>query len=197
MIARKVKPGILELIDAKSADEVESYTLLEITDKDAYLLLSSSKNFSSDGSVTTITYASGDNTDKMFKAIAQKHKEANPTNFIDVSKKYTLGKDVTIEGTSLLLRDPKTHVIKVAYRKTTNSKEGNINRLFVDNATRDKFFNDVRVGKRFKTLGKYELDSSDFDAYSKWSNYMNESYFKILNIIARNKAIARGKKDEL
>ena len=88
MIARKIKPGVLEIIDAKSQDEVESYALLDITDKDAYLLLTSTKKFSKDGNVTTITYENGDETDKMFKAIAKKHKEENPTNFIDVSKKY-------------------------------------------------------------------------------------------------------------
>ena len=42
MIARKIKPGILEIIDVSSQDEIESYTLLEISDKDAYLLLASS-----------------------------------------------------------------------------------------------------------------------------------------------------------
>ncbi len=187
MIARKVKPGVLELIDVDSIDEVESYTLLEVTDKDAYLLLASSKNFSSQDKVTTINYESGDNTDKMFKAIAQKHKEENPTNFVDVSKKYYLDKDVHIEGTSVLLRNPKNHTIKVARRSTTNSKEGNINRLFVDNVTRDRFFNDVRVSKRFKTSNKYELDTQDYDKYVYWSNYMNESYFRILNMIRRGK----------
>ena len=182
MIARKIKPGVLEIIDAKSQDEVESYALLDITDKDAYLLLTSTKKFSKDGNVTTITY--GDETDKMFKAIAKKHKEENPTNFIDVSKKYKVGEDVIIPGTSLFIRDPKTHVIKVCYRKTANSKIGNINRLFVDNKVRDDFFNDVRVSKRhMQNPNKWELDTQDAKAYAYWSNYMNEQYFKIMSKI--------------
>ena len=186
MIARKIKPGVLELLDINSIEEVESYTLLEVTDKDAYLLLASSKNFSTDGNVTTINYESGDKTDKMFKAIAQKHKEENPTNFIDVSKKYYLGSDIYIEGTSILHRDPKTHVIKVAYRKTTKSKEGSINRLFIDNATRDRFFRDAKNSVKFLETGRYELDTRDYDKYVYWSNYMNEAYFRIMTFIKKD-----------
>ena len=182
MIARKIKPGILEIIDVQSEDELESYSLLEISDKDAYLLLASTKYFNREGNVTTITYENGDNTDKMFKAIAQKHKENNPTNFLDVSKKYTIDEDVMIPGTSVLLRDPKEHVIKVCRRTTTNSKIGNINRLFIDNATRDNFFFDVKHSTRFKNMNKYELDSTD-KKYAYWSDYMNQQYCKIMRTI--------------
>ena len=118
----------------------------------------------------------------MFKAIAQKHKEDNPTNFVDVSKKYTIGEDVIIPGTSILLRDPKTHVIKVCRRTTTNYKIGNINRLFVDDVTRDRFFKDVRSGERFKKTNKYELDTTS-QKYAYWSDYMNQEYFRIMRAI--------------
>lgn len=178
MIARKVKPGVLEIIDVSSQDEIESYTLLEISDKDAYLLLASSKGFNKDGNITTINYDNGDSTDKMFKAIAQKHKESNPDNFIDVSKKYSID-DINIDGTSILLRDPKTHTIRVCYRKTTNSKEGNINRLFISNATRDRFFKCVNKTTNHERTGKYQLTSKDED-YAYWSNFMNNEYLSII-----------------
>lgn len=186
MIARKIKPGILEIIDVKSQDEIESYTLLEISDKDAYLLATSANTLSKDGNTVTICYTNGDEVDKMFKAIANKHQEENSDNFIDVSKKYTLDKDVKIPGTSLLLRDAKNHIIKVAYRKTTNSKEGNINRLFVTNDIRDKFFNDVRVSKRHLETNKWELDTRS-KAYAYWSSYMNREYLRIIDSIKAEK----------
>ena len=187
MIARKVKPGILEIIDVKSQDEIESYTLLEISDKDAYLLATSANTFSKDGNTVTICYTNGDDVDKMFKAIANKHQEENSENFIDVSKKYTLDKDIKIPGTSLLLRDAKNHIIKVAYRKTTNSKEGNINRLFVTNDIRDKFFDDVRVSKRHQANPtKWELDTQS-KAYAYWSSYMNREYLRIVDSIKLGK----------
>ena len=195
MIARKVKPGILEIIDVKSQDEIESYTLLEISDKDAYLLATSAKTFNKEGNIVTINYDSGDDTDQMFKAIANKHKEDNKDNFVDVSKKYVLDKDIIISGTSLLLRDPKTHVIKVAYRKTTNSKEGNINRLFVDNAIRDKFFNDVRKSKRHaQNPKKWELDTQDSKEYAYWSDYMNKEYLHIITTIKESKGVDNASK---
>jgi len=190
MIARKVKPGILEIIDVKSQDEIESYTLLEISDKDAYLLATSVKQLSKDGNVVTINYESGDDTDSMFKAIANKHKQENSENFIDVSKKYIINEDVIIPGTSVLLRDAKKHVIRVCKRTTTNSKEGNVNRLFVDNETRDRFFNDVRVSKRhLQNPNKWELDTQNEKEYAFWSNYMNIQYLNILSVIKKNKDV--------
>ena len=197
MIARKIKPGILEIIDVKSQDEIESYTLLEISDKDAYLLATSANTISKDGNTVTICYTNGDEVDKMFKAIANKHKEDNKDNFIDVSKKYMLDRDVCVKGTSLLLRDAKEHVIKVAYRKTTNSKEGNINRLFIDNETRDKFFNDVRNTKRHKeNPNKWELDTQNNKEYAYWSRFMNREYISIIDNIDNKKELNRGKQHE-
>lgn len=197
MIARKVKPGVLEIIDVKSRDEIESYTLLEISDKDAYLLATSAKEFNKEGNVVTINYTNGDDVDSMFKAIAGKHKEENKENFIDVSKKYELGKDVNVPGTSLLLRDVKNHIIRVAYRKTSNSKEGNINRLFVTNEIRDKFFDDVRVSKRHKANpNKWELDTQNNKEYAFWSSFMNREYIDIITNMENKKELKRGTKHE-
>ena len=181
MIARKIKPGVLQIIDTTSQNEIESYTLLEVSDKDAYLLLASSKEFNKEGNITTITYDSGDDTDKMFKAIAQKHKETNADNFIDVSKKYSID-DIKIEGTSVLLRDPKKHTIKVCYRKTTNSKEGTINRLFISNTTRDKFFKDANKSKLHAETNAYAIDTRE-DCYAYWSTFMNNEYLAIMKTI--------------
>lgn len=187
MIARKVKPGILEIIDVKSQDEIESYTLVEISDKDAYLLATSAKQFSKDGNIVTINYDSDDDTDKMFKAIVGKHKKENKGNFTDVSKKYIIDKDVIIPGTSILLRDVKNHVIKVCRRATTNSKEGNINRLFISDSIRDKFFKEIARCKRYLQTNKWELDTQDEEIYNSWSAYMNNQYLEIMKVIKNNK----------
>ena len=188
MIARKVKPGVLEIIDVQSQDELESYTLLELSDKDAYLLATSAKQFTKDGHVVTINYESGDETDSMFKALAHHHQETNSKNFIDEMKKYVIDKDVMIPGTSLLIRDIKNGTIKVAYRKNSPSKEGTINRLFVTNKVRDQFFDDVRVCKKHKQdPNTWILDKQDKKAYDYWCNYMNEQYVNILNYIKESK----------
>ena len=183
----------LEIIDIKSQDELESYTLLELSDKDAYLLATSAKQFDKKGNVVTINYQSGDETDSMFKAIAKKHKETNTDNFIDVSKKYTIDKDIVIPGTSVFIRDAKKHVIRVARRTTTNDKEGSINRLFVTNDIRDKFFDDVRKGAIHTANSKvWALDTRDSKEYEYWSKYMNTQYLVIMDKIQGNK---KGKKN--
>lgn len=185
MIVRKVKPGVMQIIDTESVDEVESFTLLDVSGTDAFRLLASSKEFKSEDGVTTIKYTSGDSTDSMFKAIASKHKkvaEEEPTKkaFRDVSKKYQLA-DVKIAGTSVLIRDVKKHTIRVAKRSTTNSTEGNVNRLFITNFERDAFFNEARKSITYRDTNKFMLSYElDKESYANWSNYMNSRYFEIM-----------------
>ena len=180
MIVRKVKPGVMQIIDTEAINEVESFTLLDVSGTDAFRLLASAKQFKSEEGVTTIKYENGDLTDSMFKAIANKHKKDPDKKFVDVSKKYQI-KNVNIGGTSVLIRDVKEHTIRVAKRSTTNSTEGNINRLFVTNFERDAFFDDARKSITYRDTNKFMLDSRlDKDAYERWSAYMNSRYFEIM-----------------
>ena len=184
MIVRKIKPGIIEIIDIDLTKELESYSLVEVSDKDAYLLLTTSKGFKvGENHKTTIEYKSGDDTDKMFKAIVEK-KKGNET-FVDVSKKYSI-EDVNIPGTSVLIRDLEHKKITVARRTTTNDKMGGINRLFVDNKERDLFFDDARRSDFYKTNKKFAITSDDKN-YEKWCNFMNTRYIEIVTQL-ENKA---------
>lgn len=179
MIARRVKVGLIEIVNEDFVNEVESYTLLNVSHEDALRLLFVSENIVKEGNKFVITYEDDDKVSKMYKAIANKHSKDNP-NFLDVSKKY-MGDDTKVPGTSILWRDPNKHVIRVAYRKTSNfNKECSINRLFITNDVRDKFFKDVVKGKRYLSTSKYELDTQDLDVYTKWSNYMNDRYFELV-----------------
>lgn len=189
MIARKVKPGVLEIVDVDLSKEIESHTLIEISDKDAYLLLTTSKGFKvGDNNKTTISFKDGDATDVMFKAIAEKHKKEEGRTFLDVSKKYNVD-DVKIEGTSVLIRDVENRIIRVARRETTNCKQGSINRLFVTNYERDLFFDCARVSNSFKTTGKFMLDASlDAKDYDTWSAYMNDRYVEIVGQVGQTKS---------
>lgn len=186
MIARKVKPGLLKIINTKFDDTmIESYTLLNVSEEDAFALLKVAKNVRKEDELTfVIEYEDEEVVSKMYKAIANKHKQSNP-DFIDVSIKYDLDMDA-IPGTSVLVRDPEKHTIKVAYRKTTNySTRCNINRLFINNATRDEFFRDVVKGSLYRDYKQYVLSSKDSELYTKWSTYMNDMYFKIIPQLKR------------
>lgn len=188
MIARKVKPGVLKIINQPfDQNRIESYTLLNIDDRDALLLLyASSMPIKEDNQTFIITYGDGDLVDKMFKAIANKHSKSNP-DFMDVSIRYELDMDA-IPGTSVLIRDPEKQTIKIAYRKTSNfSKACNINRLFVDNAMRESFFKDAVNGMQYKRYGKFVLGHDDGTMYDKWSSYMNDRYFEIVGQLKSNK----------
>lgn len=182
MIARRVKPGVLKVIN-KPFDEsmIESYTLLNVDDHDALALIFASNDvIKEDESTFVIKYDDGELVSKMYKAIANKHKQSNP-DFIDVSVRYELEMDA-IPGTSVLVRDPEKQQIKVAYRKSTNfSKACNINRLFVNNAQRDAFFKDVVKGSYYKKTEKFVLSSEDREMYTKWSTFMNDRYFEIVS----------------
>lgn len=181
MIARKIKPGVLEILDIDLTKELESHTLVEISDKDAYLLLTTSKGFKvGENHKTTISFESGDETDKMFKAIAEKHKKDESRNFVDVSKKYNID-EVNIQGTSVLIRDLENRTIRVGKRETTKSKIGSINRLFVTNFERDAFFDDARKSHTHAKTNKFALNESyDATLFAKWDEYMNNRYIEII-----------------
>ena len=183
MIARRVRPGILKVIN-KPFDKsmIESYTLLNVDASDASALIFAAKNITKEDEYTiSIRYYEDDDlVSQMYKAIAHKHKQNNP-DFIDVSVRYELDMDA-IPGTSVLVRDPEKQTIKVAYRKSTNySKACNINRLFITNAQRDAFFRDVTKGTYYKKTEKFVLSSEDIEMYTKWSVFMNDRYFEIVS----------------
>lgn len=186
MIARRVKPGVLKIINKDDPNLIESYTLLNVDSNDALQLIFASTNLEKEDEETfVIKYEDSDLVSKMYKAIANKHRQNNP-NFIDVSVRYELEMDV-IPGTSVLVRDPEKQTIKVAYRKSTNfSKACNINRLFVTNASRDSFFKDVVKGKFYNRTGKYVLSrEEDPEMYAKWATFMNDRYFEIVSQLKR------------
>ena len=186
MVARRVKPGVIKVINKPFDNSmIESYTLLDVDEHDALSLIFASNTIEKEDENTfVIRYEDDELVSKMYKAIAHKHKESNP-NFIDVSVRYELDMDA-IPGTSVLVRDPEKQTIKVAYRKSTNfSKACNINRLFVNNAQRDAFFKDVVKGSYYKKTEKFVLSSEDREMYSKWSSFMNDRYFEIVSQLKR------------
>lgn len=184
MIARRVKPGLLKIINNHDDNIVESYTMILLNERDTLdLLYSAEPNniVKEDDNTFVITYEDKDQVSTLYKALANKRSKES-SNFVDVSKKYELEFDA-IPGTSVLVRDPEKREIKVAYRKSTNSKVCSINRLFISNEIRDAFFNDVREGRYFRDNGKFILSDEDEFLYGKWSNYMTNRYFKIIKAL--------------
>lgn len=175
IIAQKVKPNKIKLY-RWAFDEIESYSLLKVTVDEAKELIRADK----DGWHNEIIHGVNEYVREVSPAIQKvwldmvaKHKENNP-EFRDVSKKY----GIFMQGTSCLIRDPNTHVIRIAFRPKKD-KLCNINLLYINDEQREQFFNDAHHSLYWKLEKKYGISVEDTAVYSKWSNLMNESYIKL------------------
>ena len=177
MIVRRVKGNIIKITNSEDVCEVESYSFLNMNSDEVLSLLFSSKCIVKEDDSINVFYVANDDADKTFKAIAHKHHANTVRGFIDTNVKYKANFD-EVPGTSVLLRDPEKHTIRVAYRKTKRIDECNINTLLVNNTTRDMFFDCARRSKAHEETGKFVIDSRD-ESYSGWSQYMNDRYIEI------------------
>lgn len=178
MIARRLRTNQI-VIQQGTGSEIESFTLLHLNTEELNALLSCVSDWKQDGEGFKVSHVSvyGDKLDEVFKTIAVEHSKTNP-NFLDVTKKYTS----QISGSSMLIRDPEKHVIKIAWRKGNTCA---INKLIIDNQKREQFFRDAKSCKCFIEKGKYFIDARDEVIYTYWSNYMNRKYIE--NIQGVNK----------
>ena len=174
IIAQKVKPNKIKLY-RWAFDELESYSLLKVSVDEAKELIRADK----DGWHNEIIHGVNEYVREVSPALNKtwldmvaKHKATNP-DFTNVSKTYKL----RIPGTSCLIRDPNTHVIRIAYRK--KDQYCNINLLNIPDTVREKFFSDAHHSLFWKLEKKYGISVEDTKEYSKWSNYMNECYKKL------------------
>lgn len=181
IIAQKIKPNKIKLY-RWAFDEIESYSLLKVSVEEAKDLIRADKDGWHNELIHGVNEYVREVTpaiDAVWKSIVAKHKKDNP-EFMDVSKKYY----INMPGTSCLIRDPNTHVIRIAYRKTLAKKPCNINILYITDNVRDLFFNDAHHSLFWKLEKKYGISVEDEIEYRKWSNYMNTSY---LNNIEKRK----------
>ena len=173
IIGKLIKPCKICMYEVESdGGEVESFSLLKLKLNEFIEIIREALNQNKaiehalDGSIV-VNYSGEDAIHQLWKKLAVEHRQSVPANFVDVSKKFKS----KVPGTSCLVRDAKNHIIKIALRK--GNDDVTINRICIDNDARERFFHDVKTTKRFKTTGKYAMDSSDNTIYSYWSKYMN------------------------
>lgn len=166
MIAQKIKGKKIRLIKEDS-NEIESYTMLHLNADEADKLRQlavDNKVTASDG-VIYITYETKDLVDQYWKELCASHLKDNK----NIAKIYKLD----IEGTSILVRDPSKHIIRIAFKQDNN---GSINKCPISNSIRDAFFADCKRSLSFVDTGKYLLTLLDPKMYEYWSEYMNKVY---------------------
>lgn len=169
MIAQKKKNNLLELY-SPYVNELESFSLLKVSEDEYKLLIDSRDTWERKGDKVFCTYSVTDMTDKIFRKIAKDHKKNNPL-FQDVSKTYTS----SIDGTSMLVRNPKDHIIRIARRKDQSCT---INKLCIDDDVREYFFSMAKRSRYFEKTHKYAIDVENVSWYKYWSKYMNDEYLK-------------------
>ena len=174
IFGKLIKPCKICLYEQKEdGGEIESFSLLKLSlhELAELLKLTSETNveYTLDGAVV-VKYSGNDAIHKRWKDIAVEHSKRSPQDFVDVSAQFKS----QIPGTSVLIRDPKKHIIRIA--KRDGNDENTINRICIGNDIREKFFSDSKLCTMFKTLGKYAIDTRDLDTYKFWSKYMNSSF---------------------
>lgn len=174
LIGKLIKPCKIVIYEQQEdGSEVESFTMLKLSLAEAYQLLQSAgyenEELMLDNSIV-IKYSGNDQTHQLWKDLAVNHCKENPKDFFDVSKKF----DTKIPGSSCLVRDAKNHIIRIAKRE--GNDEVTINRLCIDDTTRERFFADSKRCTMFKTMKKYAIDTQDLEIYTYWSKYMNSMF---------------------
>lgn len=181
LIGKLIKPCKICLYETrKDGGEIESFSLLKLSMKEFGELFAKAIELKKvieyplDDSIV-IQYSGNDEIHQLWKELSVEHKKVNPANFVDVSAQFTS----KITGTSCLIRDPKNHIIRIAYRN--GDDKVTINRVCIDNEIRERFFNDVKTTKRYFKTKKYAMDTEDLNVYSYWSKYMNTSFIAQYN----------------
>lgn len=175
MIAQRKKPNILTIYQ-NSVNSIESFSFLHINVSELKALITAEVDnewqSNSDGSLF-VTYRSGDDIDKAFNKIAVAHISKN----LPLSKsKYTWNLN---DGTSMLIRDPKNNIIRIAYRDS--NALCNFNKCYINNEVRERFFQHAKRSNYFSKNHKYAIDLSNAEYYESWSHYMDE-LFKLRTI---------------
>ena len=106
---------------------------------------------------------------KQFNACVKVGKERGQFEMAP-NKKYISN----IPGTSVLLRDKKKLVIRIAFRKNNNTTE--INRVCISNAMREEFFATVKQTHGRPVTGNYCLYAEDGEPFRYWAEMMDKIY---------------------
>ena len=174
MTVQKIKKNIAILYIDDSNTELESFSLLHLNEEESVNILKAAKinpGIVDLGSTKIeFDYTAGDDFDKLFKAIALKHEKENYYFYRDTNKKFT----PNIDGTSMLVRDVKNKIIYIGFRDNYNSC--NINKIYIPNSIREKFFSDTKKCSYLQKFNKYAISHDDMDYYTKWCGFMNEAF---------------------
>lgn len=179
MFARKLKNNVIEIVNKESQNELLSYTFIpNLSKEDAVALIFAAPNIKSVGDgILTITYQNEDTVNKMFKAIVLAYSKKEGNEVDKALLPQSIHMDInSVPGQSVLIRDPSKQTITIALRKTTNSTQLGINRVFISDQVANAFFKDAKKGQRYREDHKFIIDSRDENLYRNWGTYIDQIY---------------------
>jgi hypothetical protein len=171
-VVRRVKNKQMAIHKA-TGSEIESFTLLFLTNEEANALLALGEwTLVEKGHYFIISYESNDALDTLYKSIAMDHKKRNP-EFIGVDKTYTSN----LIGSSELIRNIKDGTIKII-RNSDQGVNCGVNKLVISDDIREHFWNACKISIYHKETGKWGIDIRNPEIYRPWSDYMNKKYLE-------------------
>lgn len=109
------------------------------------------------------------------------------TAFFDIAKNHiskSTRKEVSkkvqsdVPGTSCLIRSANKTYIQIGFRKGANHTQ--LNRVCIDNFTREKFFDDCRYTDDPLATTYYKIRAG-YKCFDYWSNFMDKEYERQIN----------------
>lgn len=189
MLAKLEKENTINLI-SESCDEIESFTLLHLTDAETLELLSVATDVNKQSNIITINMT--EEVNNLWKKFAKNHNIYSGTP--NVTLKYLIEGNINKNNpnpeTSVLIRNPKTHIIVSGRRGKFDSKEMcHINKLYISNEIRNKWWEESLHSKlsheraKMKNMfnQRFAVDLRDEELYNRWSKYMDRQYLKNTN----------------
>lgn len=179
MLAKRVKGNQIKIQYAQNRlGEIESYTLLDLTEEELRKLLKASKNNYHDveKQMWIISTLNDQPVVDAWLEIAHNHQLKSKSFNGDVNKKYT----APYKAKAYLFRDQDRHIIKFHLVKPEDGdKKCSINVLAIEQHVVDIYLKQVRQSESYKELGKcFIVAEYDERLYHLWANYMNKQYFE-------------------
>ena len=188
MLAKLEKENKINLIGV-SCDEIESFTLLHLTDAEALELLSIATNIDKQSDVVSVYITEEVST--LWKTFAKNHNVYSETP--NMALKYLIVGNINKENpepeTSVLIRNPKSHTIVSGRRGKFGEEKCHINKLYITNEIRNRWWKESSTSKSFAERSKmknmynqrFSVDLRNEELYTRWSKYMDRQYLKHTN----------------
>lgn len=180
MIARKIKGNKIEIqTNNDILDELESYTLLDLSSTELYHLIMVANSLKAAKAINGkiyITYSHNDLVDILWESLVREHEKLLGSKFKNLSLRYDSPLDKK-DIVGYLFRNQRAHsIIYIDNSSKTTYSKCSINMLAINQTAMVFFLSDL-----IKSGESKGIDSSNGEFYHYWSTVMTNIYLKNTN----------------